>query len=270
MDLRYRGHPELAARFLRVYAEAANDFHLYRVVDWYQCYRATVRGAVAALVATDSKLDATQRERAAESELRHLALAEEFLENRGPGSVVLVCGSIGSGKSTAARALADRIEGVVICADRVRKHLAGMAPTERTGHPDALYDAAARTRVYEGVLTHAADVVATGRVAILDATWSSRKRRSVALDWAAQRGVSLHILETRAAQETVLDRLVVRRDAGTDASDAGPERLAASLAEFEPFDPETERHWIIRTDVPDWRDRLDTFAQTIHGRAIRV
>jgi len=268
MDLSYRGHPGLAARFLRVYAESANDFHLYRVVDWYQCYRAAVRGAVAAMATTDAKVDSGQRERAAQSARRHLTLAEEFLEERGTGSLVIVCGSVGSGKSTAARALADRIEGVVISADVVRKHLAGMAATERTQHPDALYHPAAKARAYEAILEKAGDVVGSGRVAVLDATWASRKQRAAARDWATRRGVDVRFLETHAAEEAVRERLARRRDAGTDPSDAGPERLAASLAEFEPFDPISEpRPWVVRTDVPDWESRLDLLARTVLGRA---
>jgi hypothetical protein len=53
---------------------------------------------------------------------------------------------------------------------------------------------------------------------------------------------------------------------GADASDAGPERLVASLREFEPFDSDFEpRHWVIQTDVPDWESRVDTLAKTIGG-----
>ena len=49
MDLTYRGHPDLADRFLRRYAAHSDDFHLYSVLDYYLSYRAAVRAKVAAI-----------------------------------------------------------------------------------------------------------------------------------------------------------------------------------------------------------------------------
>ena len=58
MDLEYRGAPDLAARFLRRYAEQRDDFDLYAVVDFFISYRAAVRAKVAALAAKEREIDA--------------------------------------------------------------------------------------------------------------------------------------------------------------------------------------------------------------------
>jgi aminoglycoside phosphotransferase family enzyme len=97
MDLVYRGHEPLAERFLGVYAGARDDFDLYGVVDYFASYRAAVRAKVAALAARDPDIGAEQRERAAQSARRHLALAARLLEPRAPGALVLVGGVVGTG-----------------------------------------------------------------------------------------------------------------------------------------------------------------------------
>jgi len=267
MDLRYRGHPELAERFLRVYAEAADDHHLYSVVDWYLSYRAAVRAKVAALAATDDRIGAEQRAAASRSAAQHLRLAMEALAEPGPGAAVLVCGTIGTGKSTAARALADRIPGVLISSDVVRKHRAGMAPSDRPRDPDRFYDESAKAATYAAMLERAEPVVGSGRVAILDATWERRSRRDAARDWAARREIPLFALELRADEAVVRERLAQRAAGGAAASDAGPELLARSRAAFEPFGSDAaSRHWVVWTDAADWTSRLDRLAEAVAGR----
>src|SRR6185369_962358 len=72
MDLARLGRVDLAERFLAVYARTANDFELYRLVDFYESYRACVRAKIAALLFADP---GAMRERAAAEARRYLLLA---------------------------------------------------------------------------------------------------------------------------------------------------------------------------------------------------
>ena len=257
MDLLYRRRVRLAERFLRVYAECADDFDLYRVLDYYLSYRAAVRAKVAAIAADDPAIDAAQRNAAAQSARRHLALALRALAPRPIGAVVLMAGIVGTGKSSAAEIVADATGGVVIASDRVRKRLRGLAATDRSGVAAGLYSQTARDRVYEAILMRAAAVVDSGRVAVLDATYSRHQQRAAVLRFAKQRGVPLWIVETRARRATTLARLARREARGDSASDAGPARLAASVAEFEPLLlPRGVRRRIVRTDAGGWQVAL--------------
>ena len=65
MDLRYRRQARLATRFLQSYAEAADDYGLFEVVDYFVSYRAAVRAKVAAIAADDARIAAPQRAAAA-------------------------------------------------------------------------------------------------------------------------------------------------------------------------------------------------------------
>ena len=235
MDLRYRGRKDLAEGFLRTYAQESDDFDLYRVVDFFLSYRAAVRAKVAAIAAGEAEIDAGQRDRAAESAARHLELAHEALAPRPAGPLVLVCGAVGTGKSTAAAVIADALGGAVIASDRVRKRLAGLSPTERPrgAEQDVLYAEAMTDRVYAGLFERADPVSASGRAAVLDATWSRRRHREDALSFAGERGLRVLLVRTHCARDVALRRLAARAALGRDPSDAGPERFDASVAAFE-------------------------------------
>ena len=63
MDLDFRGRPDLAARLIDGYVAASGDRRLPELLDFYKCYRAYVRGKIAAFTASDPALaDAERRE----------------------------------------------------------------------------------------------------------------------------------------------------------------------------------------------------------------
>jgi aminoglycoside phosphotransferase family enzyme/predicted kinase len=265
MDLRYRGRSRFASRFLRRYAAETDDFDSYRVVDYFVSYRAAVRAKVAALAAVDPEIVPAQREAAANSARRHLLLADRALRPRSPGALVLMTGLVGSGKSSAAAQLADSLEGVVIASDRVRRHLYGLAPDERDGAERGIYDAAAKAHVYEALLARAEPVVASGRIAVLDATYARAADRSAAVSWARAHALPAPVLvETRCGRETTLTRLARRVAADADPSDAGPDQLAWSESHYEPPHSSADVElYTVSTDQPRWRERLRGIARTI-------
>ncbi|MCG8590089.1 MAG: AAA family ATPase [Proteobacteria bacterium] len=259
MDLQYRGRADLAEWFLAAYAGAADDFGLFPVVDLHAAYRALVRAKVAALAAGQVELGDAQRAKARGSAERHLALAESLLEPRDTGGLLVICGTVGSGKSTVARKLAGAGLGVPIAADRVRKRLAGIAPDQHAAAPpdSGIYAGGWTERVYRGLLERAAGVVEAGRTAILDASFARRAHRDAVRAWATQHGVAAQLLEVRCRPDVACARLEERSRIGTDPSDAGPDFLPLSRARFQPPDewPAADRH-VVRTDHPHWATRL--------------
>jgi hypothetical protein len=266
MDLRYRGAGALGERFLRQYAALRDDFGLYGVVELFAAYRAAVRAKVAALAAGDAAIAAEQRERAAESARRHLALALGSLRPPTPAPLLVVCGSVGTGKSTVAKRLADATGGVVIASDRTRKALAGLAPDSRAGAREGapLYADAMTARVYAGLLARAGPVIASGRPAILDATFSRAGQRTAARDFARDAGVPARLIEVRCDPRVTRERVALRARRGADPSDAGPERVEPSRAAFEPPDewPAAERVRV-DTDREDWERAVKEIARRV-------
>jgi aminoglycoside phosphotransferase family enzyme/predicted kinase len=266
MDLRYRGRRELAERFLRRYAEHSDDFGLYGLVDLYAGYRAAVRAKVAGLAAQDAAIGGAQRGAAQASAARHLALAEALLADPRPGPLVLLCGTVGSGKSSVAQQLADRVGGAVVTSDRVRKRLAGLAPEIRAtaGTGQGIYTAAWNEKTYAALLERAEPVLSSGRPALLDATYSAAAERRRAFARAAELGAPVWLVEVRCSEAVARERLARRAREGRDPSDAGPERLASSLARFEPPDEwPAQRRRLVHSDGPHFGDELSAAARSI-------
>lgn len=260
MDLAYRGRNDLAEIFLSAYARESDDYDLYRVVDYYAAYRALVRAKVAALAAGQESVAPAQQNAARESALRHIELAERLLGardagiergDRGQGALVLTCGTVGSGKSSVARALAREEGGVLLSSDRLRKRLSGLAVTDHREQTvdGGLYAPERREAVYEAMLGRADLICGSGRTAILDASFTRRADRDRARAWAEERDIAPRLIEVRCDPQVALERLAARERAGGDPSDAGPDFLATSIDRFEP--PEewpAERREVVRTD----------------------
>lgn len=268
MDLHYRGRRDLGERFLRRYAERSDDFGLYAVVDLYASYRAAVRAKVAGLASRDAEIGASQRAAAEASAARHLALAEELLAEPRPGPLVLLCGSVGSGKSTAAQHLADRLGGAVIASDRVRKRLAGLPAEARASAAPGrgIYTREWNERTYAALLERAAPVVGSGRPALLDASFAAAADRQRARAAADALGTEAWLVEVRCEENVARERLARRAREGRDPSDAGPELLATSLARFEPpAEWPAERRAVAHSDRPGFESDLDALARRIGG-----
>jgi hypothetical protein len=260
MDLRYRGHADLAERFLRRYASESDDFHLYCVVDYFSSYRAAVRAKVAAIAAGESELPETQRRAARESARRHFDLASDALGASRRAAVILMAGIVGTGKSTAANAIAEVLDAaVVVSSDRVRKHLAGIAASDHggSGVDGGIYSPEFTQRVYTGLLERSEPVADSGRVVVLDATFSRRDDRARAVEFARARGLPVLIVETRSSRVRTIQRLEERARDAKDPSDAGPEFHAASAARFAPIEkPAAGDHIVVDTEWPSWRRDL--------------
>jgi uncharacterized protein len=233
MELEAARRPDLAAGFLARFAEASDDFGLYGVVDFYLSYRAWVRGKVAAFVAADANADPGLRAAKRDEARRQFALARSFFGAPvDTPFLVVVGGVVGSGKSTLAAALGRQLAAPVISSDRVRKATAGLAPTARG---DAgLYTAEAVERNYREVLRRARAVLESGRGAVLDATFSSRRRRDEAAELAEATGATHVFIETRCGDRAVLEARLARRRGRPSISDATDAELDKLLALHEP------------------------------------
>jgi aminoglycoside phosphotransferase family enzyme/predicted kinase len=265
MDLRYRDSWRLGERFLSAYAGEMDDYGLFGVVDYFIAYRALVRAKVAALASRDVGIPELQRESAAESARRHIELADRALDPPGRGRLIAVGGAVGTGKSTVSAAIADHLGGVVISADRVRKHVLGLAATDRA--PESAYQPAARRRIYGAILDRALPVLESGRTVILDATFGCAALRDRVLTLGRQRGVPAYFVEVRCAPEVARRRLARRAAAGRSASDAGPELHDASRVGFEPPSewPEANRA-CIETDVTSWPMAVARFCERLSAQ----
>ncbi len=250
MDLAWHGRVDLAERLLARYALVSGDYDLYSVVDFYESYRAYVRGKVATMLAGDRAADEEAR-RAAALEARRYFLLALAAHRRSllPPIVVCVGGVIASGKSTIAAAIASELGAPVVEADRTRKQMLGVDPESRLSEPawTGAYDPAFTGRVYGEVLRRAGVVLASGRAVVVDASFRSAEQRAAARALARSRGVPIRFVEC-AAPRDVCRRRLAQRESVRHVSDGREAIFDAFVARFDPWS-EIEEAERVRVDT---------------------
>ena len=58
-------------------------------------------------------------------------MVNQWANRSGAPGLILVCGLVGTGKSTLAQAASELLDAPVVSSDRVRKQLAGLRPEQR-------------------------------------------------------------------------------------------------------------------------------------------
>ena len=225
MDLERLGAPDLACQFTSWYAEYSGDPAPALLRHHYVAYRAFVRAKVACLRARCGDGQA-----AAEAwQLAGMTLAHL---RAGAVKLVLVGGLPGTGKTTLAGALADRLGFTVLSSDRIRKELAGVpaeqncAATWGTG----IYAAACTERAYAELLGRAGRLLALGESVIADASFTSPAQRAAAAQAAAAAHADLVQLRCTASAEVTAQRLTARVGGASDADAAIARQMAADQA----------------------------------------
>ncbi len=258
MDLDARGLPALGNVFLNEYLEWTQDYGGLALLDFYQIYRAYVRGKVTSFL-MDAAPEPARREAARREAEEYFQLAERYLAPRAPG-LLITCGLSGSGKTTAARQAAAMLGGVMVRSDAIRKHLAGIPLDQDASAPfgQGIYSPAMSARTYQAMLGHAHAVIDAGRWAILDATYHTRAARAGVAQLARERGVPFAIVHCLAERDELARRLHRRAVENSDISDAGAAILDEQARRFEEPSADEGRvfTWRGGDDLPAWLKQL--------------
>jgi aminoglycoside phosphotransferase family enzyme/predicted kinase len=250
MDLNLHGRQDLSEFWLGAYARAAHDYDLYGVVDFYQSYRAFVRGKVSSMLEADDSAEASVREHAAADARKYYLLSRACTrESLEAPTLYAVGGVIATGKSAVAQQLGLRVNAPVVDADSTRKQLAGvdaltpLPAAAFAGH----YTQAATEQVYAELRRCAAIVLESGRSAVLEASFRERAQRTAAVELARQHGVPFLFIECAAPAEVCRARLA-QRARGPSVSDGRLELFDTLAASFEPID-ELASDQLLRVDT---------------------
>jgi uncharacterized protein len=236
MDLDFEDRPDFARHFAARMAAALRDDGMPRLMDFYKCYRAYVRGKVESLHSVARAAPEAERQVSAERARRYFRLALRYAVADSRPLVLVVMGRIASGKSTLAANLGAELGWEVFSSDRVRKGLAGFPPYER-GSAAArrrLYSAAMTWRTYDRLATKALAETRAGRGVILDATFARREQRAGLRTRLARHGVECRFIEVRAGDAAVKRRLKSREAEAGEVSDARLEDFANLTGLYQP------------------------------------
>lgn len=240
MDLERHGRPDLAGRFLGWYAEFGGDPAPASLRHHYIAYRAFVRAKVACVRhGQGDPAAAAAARRDADLALVHL--------RAGAVRLVLVGGLPGTGKSTLAGLLGDRLGMTVLSSDRLRKELAGLDPSSPAsgGYQQGLYAPEHTERTYAALLERAGALLRRGESVVLDASWTRRAPREQAALLAREVGADLTQLRCWVPPEVAADRIQRRERGVSDATSAIASAMATDT------DPWPSARTVATTRDPD-------------------
>jgi putative hydrolase of the HAD superfamily len=143
--------------------------------------------------------------------------------------LVAIAGGVASGKSSLARALAQRLGFACIVCDEVRDSLLEVpGDSLHEAHWWRGFAAGFEDQVYAELLRRAEEYLVDGRAVVLDACFPRNSQRLAARSLARRRGVPLLFVECRAREETVRARLAARdAESGTTGWQTIHDDLAA-------------------------------------------
>jgi len=251
MDLELRDAPTVAADLIQEYSAQVDDTELLSLLPFYQCYRAYVRGKVESLKSREPEIPSVEQDRARWQARCAFRLASRYARGPLAPTLIVVCGQIGTGKSTVARLLSAHTGFPVYNSDVVRKQLAGLPVTTHAQetYRSGIYNEDFSRKTYAALRTQAQEMLRNGRGVILDATGKRREDRRSFLTLGERLGAPVLFVECRASRAEVERRLREREQRGDSASDATVDIAKQDEGEFPPFDDlPASSHWVIDTE----------------------
>ncbi len=269
VDLNWRGRADLAEIFLSIYADRSGDFDLYRLVDFYEVYRAYLLGDIQASLAEELPAGTPNRSYAEKEARRYFLLA--LAEKRRPllpPVVVVMSGLVASGKSTVARAIAFDVSAPIILSDHVRHRLLNTSPDQELSVEswEHAFAPSFPEEVYNEVFRHAGNVLASGRPVVVDGCFGNRMHRAKIQDVARRHGVPFLFVECQCAPDVAHERLSGRATTAAVSEEEWMSIYDRFREQWEPVEelpheehihidtgrPLEENVALLRTRLPTW------------------
>jgi aminoglycoside phosphotransferase family enzyme/predicted kinase len=217
MECDFAGYPQVGDRIVQRYGEVAGDHAPASLLDFYKSYRACVRAKVCALRGAQA-VGATQSDaftRAAE----YLTVAQRGQPHPIRSILIAVSGLMGTGKSTLAAAVAERLGARLLQTDQLRRDKFGSS-RQQAEFGEGLYHESLREEIYRDLLRQGEQMLQEGHSVILDGTFSSAWSRQAVQELADRHQVDYLIVRCECPREMAIDRIEQRRKDPRTTSEA--------------------------------------------------
>jgi hypothetical protein len=243
MDLDYHYQPLLSADLASRYLTISRDWPLYLLLDFYKSYRAYVRAKVASFRLDDPNLSSEDKASTLQGARRYYLLSHFYATRMNRPLLIITGGTIGTGKSTIARALSKALGWEWVRADVLRKELARVSPLEHRFEEfhQGIYSPEFSQKTYQTLFQRARKDLEAGESVILDASFKKQADRQTALGLARNTQADFLFVECQCSDEEIRKRLDRRAREKNEPSDGRWELLAEQKKDYDPvegFDPD--------------------------------
>ncbi len=262
MDLDRFARADLSQAFVSAYVKLSGDEELIKLLNFYKCYRAYVRGKVSSFMFDDPLM--TDKENVMAMAQGYFDLANRYTREK--PILVIMAGLTGTGKTTVAQALSRSLGLTVITADVVRKKLAGIPLTERRLEPVnvGIYSREFSQKTYDEMYAEARRLLSRGQSVLLDATFMQRQGRLQAKKLADEVNADFAVLECRLDEKMVKKYLEQRLREGS-VSDGRWEVYLHQKATFDEINEFPDRDHIVLDTAQPMSDIVKAVSERIYG-----
>lgn len=265
MDIDHYGRADLSRVFVESYIKASGDDGIKKLLKFYKCYRAYVRGKVANFKLNDPYISEEERTLTEHIAQSYFTLAHFYAQEK--PMLFITTGLTGSGKSTFAKELAKTIPLTVISSDITRKILAGIPETEHrhVSSGSGIYSKDFTRLTYETILGGAEKVLKSGDSVLLDATFIKDEFREKAFKLAEDTGAKCFMLRFTLNDALAKKRLEARMSEET-ASDGRWDIYQKQKAECGDFSAPKGVTCVIIDNLLEIRKNLSNLLETIFNK----
>jgi len=269
MDLDYIGYPYLSSYFIEKYIKKSKDTDFFKILNFYKCYRAYVRGKVIGFKLDDPNIDKLEKQDIKNNAKKYFDLAHYYSLlfsrsiNKTRPLLFITSGLTGTGKTTVAKKISVDYDARIISTDNVRKELEGIDKFERhhNAYNTGLYSPQKMFYTYKKILEKANIFLRKEENVVLDATFKNRKLRNMAYEIAKKNNAVFLILFCKCPEKKVKEYLE-KRLKKKSVSDG---RWEIYLKQKESFESFSSDYKIVEIDISNksYEYQIDVFKKIL-------
>ena len=212
MDLDFHKENSLSDYFVEEYIKKSGDKDLLKLLDFYKCYRAYVRGKINCFTFASKEIPEKERQSALSKAKKYFDLAFKYAG--GVPKVIVFMGLSGTGKSFLAQKLLEKFPAVYLSSDIIRKELFGLDPSTHHYVPfeQGIYSKEFSEKTYKEIIKRAKEEIEFGSSVIIDATFKNTWQRKILLEEFKNVKAEIFWIWCEAPDEVIKERINKRKN----------------------------------------------------------